>query len=210
MANIQPSASMTARPEQTRQDARPASRPDLLVGKAHGKDVAANGMVMGIAAIAWFGWAHQAEMAALQVPLAFGMAAGLALGIVCFTARRRLGGQSVHETNTKRANTVYYAAVGFEVVFAFGGAITLGKLEHPEYIIAWIMAVMGIHFLPLARLYRIRELTLTGALCIVAGAVGAITGLTGFLAPAVIAGVGGGAVLLATGIVCAARLRRAW
>lgn len=190
---------------------RAVSRPDLVIGSAaHGKDVAANAMVMGFAAMAWFGWAHQADSPALQIPLAIGMAAGLAVGIICLVARRRLGGQSVHELNTKRANTVYYAAVGFEVVFAFGGAIVLGRLEHPDYIIAWIMAIMGIHFLPLARLYRIPELTATGILCIGAGIAGAWTGLLGIFDPAVIAGGGGGTILLATGIACALRLRRAW
>lgn len=184
---------------------------DLLIGSgAHGKDVAANAMVMGFAAMAWFGWAHQADSAALQIPLAVGMAAGVALGLMCLIARRRLGGQGVHEFDNKRANTVYYAAVGFEVVFAFGGAITLGRLGQPDFIIAWIMAIMGIHFLPLSRLYRIPELAATGILCICAGIAGAWTGLLGLLDPAVIAGGGGGTILLATGIVCAVRLRRAW
>lgn len=203
----------TARPEPSpgsRPGTRTDARPDLRIGRARGKDAAANAMIMGFASVAWFGWAHQADAAWLQIPLLVGMVAGAAIGIGCLVARRRLGGRSVHETNTRHANRIYYLSLGFELVASFGGAIALGRLGHPEYIIAWIMAIMGIHFVPLSRLYRIPELVATGVLCIAAGAAGAWTGLTGMLHPAVIAGAGGGAVLLVTGIACALRLRQAW
>lgn len=196
-----------------------ANRPELSIGHASGKDVAATVMVMGFASTPWFGWAHQAGIVALQIPLALGMAAGIVLGVTGFVARGRLHtlaargvlvSRSVHEIRTRASNRVYFAALGFEVVFAFGGAFTLGRMGRPEHVIAWVMLIMGIHFIPLARLYRIPELVGAGLLCIALSLSGALTGIFGGLDPAAIAGTGAGVVLLLTGLICAARLRRAW
>lgn len=196
-----------------------AGKPELFVGRAAGKDAAANILVMGFASTAWFGWAHQAGVFALQIPLALGMAFGVVLGVVGFVARGRIGtlavrgvltSRSVHEVRTRASNRIYFAALGFELVFAFGGAFTLGRLEHPEYIIAWVMLIMGLHFIPLAKLYRIPELLGAGLLCIALSLSGALSGFMGGPGPAAIAGTGAGTVLLATGVICGVRLRRAW
>lgn len=198
---------------------RDTTRPGLFVGHAAGKDAAANVMVMGFASTAWFGWAHQAGISALQVPLALGMGFGIVLGVVGFIARGRLNtlaargviaSRSVHEVRTRASNRTYFAALGFELVFAFGGAVALGRFEHPEYIIAWVMLIMGLHFIPLAKLYRIPELVGAGLLCVVFSLAGALSSISGGPHPAAIAGTGAGVVLLTTGIMCGVRLRHAW
>lgn len=136
------------------------------------------------------------------------------LGVAVFVAllvaliRQRGGEAGGRPPQFSRA---YWLVVLAEFVAIFAGAQVLGALGLPG--LPWVTFVVGVHFLPLARMWRTPPLAWVGgllAVCGVAGLVVAIAGGSG-VAVAFVAGVVPGFVLLAgalSGAVWGARLER--
>ncbi|WP_319461324.1 hypothetical protein [Micromonospora sp. RTP1Z1] len=97
-----------------------------------------------------------------------------------------------------------------DVEFAVAGlgAALLGVLGRPGYIPVWICAVVGVHFLPLARLLRDRNLIPLGILVTFTAVVALIVGLTTRVAPSTLTGVGAGLSLAAFGALALIRALR--
>ena len=74
---------------------------------------------------------------------------------------------------------------------------------------AWILLVVGVHFLPLGRVFRIAELYSAGVAVSVIAIAAAITGAATSVAPSTVAGAGGGLVCLITALLCLRRSRAA-
>ena len=166
------------------------------------KDLAACGIVFGVASFAWFGWAQAAASTLLGVLLGIGAVLGLVLAAVSVVRRRGLPGPGRHEVDTRHANRVYATWVTAEFVLIIAGNIALGRTGHPDYIVVWTYAVMAAHFVPLARLYRIRLLDATTALGLVVAALGIVLHLTlGWATTSVVGGLGG-LLLLVSGTLC--------
>ena len=66
----------------------------------------------------------------------------------------------------------YWQVVAAEVIAIVAGNVALGLGGHPAYAPAWTLLVVGVHFLPLARMFRIPGLTAAG-LVLAAAAAGA-------------------------------------
>lgn len=92
-----------------------------------------------------------------------------------------------------------------------GAALLSGPAGLPRAVVAWVSVVVGVHFLILARIWRLPQFRLLGAGIAGCGAAGLIAAATG-AAPAVIAGIGGvlpGVLLLIASYGGAAAARRA-
>ena len=86
-----------------------------------------------------------------------------------------------------------------EALIIAGGATALGITGHSAYIAAWVLFIVGAHFVPLGRLFRIDSLVVVGILVIMVSVGAAIAGLLGTIAPTAIAGGVGGVLLILFG-----------
>lgn len=165
---------------------------------ARPKDLAATAGVLGVASAAWFAWSQ----AGGQLPTALMIAAavlGVLVGVAGFVQRGRVGGHSVHHGNPAAYRT-YNRALLFELLAIVLGNLALGRLGLGDYVPCWTIAVMGLHFLPLARLYGIGALRRLAVVVIAAGVLGVLAGVTGWAVPATVACGLGGLAMLATAI----------
>jgi hypothetical protein len=171
------------------------------------RDLAATALILGFAAVAWFGWGQAQPPAGWSVPLAIGSAAGLAVAVAAgLTARRyRMGQLSMNDARIRRA---YRRVVVTEVILCALGAVGLGLSGQSGYVAAWILLVVGAHFVPLGRLFAIGSLVVAGLVLVVVAAAAAVTGAASTVAPSFVAGAGGGAVCLACSVLCAWRALR--
>ncbi len=122
--------------------------------------------VLAFAGIAWFGWA-QDDPPSTGSPMA-----------------------------DPRVRRGYWATVVVEVALIIGGNLLLAAVGHPAYTAAWTLFVVGVHFVPLARIFHVRGLTATGVATVVVAVAAACLGLASDLAPSASAGAGGGVVFL--------------
>ncbi|MGC5165220.1 hypothetical protein [Luteimicrobium sp. DT211] len=142
-----------------------------LLSTATDRDVAFTAAVLGVAGFAWFGWAQEAPPASWRLPL--GIAAGL-----CFAAAVVGGILGVrwwdHATAlaTQADGIRFGVIVAVEVALCAAGAMVLARTGHEAWLSAWICGVVGIHFVPLARVFRDPGLVALAVLLVVV-AVGA-------------------------------------
>lgn len=165
------------------------------------RDLAVTALILGIAAFAWFGWGQAAAPAGWSVPLLIGSVAGLAVAAAgAGLARRLRSGASAMDSAQLRRR--YWQVVAVEMISIAVGWGALVATGHPAYIPAWVLLVVGVHFLPLARLFRTPGLSLAGMLLVMIAVAAAVTGAAGGAAPSTVAGAGGGLVCLGYGAAC--------
>jgi len=133
--------------------------------------------------------------------------AGLAALLVRDRGLRPAAGQAAFGS----FGSAYWLVVAGEAIAILAGAAVLnGPAALPRAVVAWVSVVVGVHFLVLAAIWRLKLFRLLGAgiaLCGVAGLTAATTGAT----TAVIAAVGGvlpGFLLLAASYWGASAPRR--
>lgn len=145
---------------------------------AYPRDVAATALVLAGAAAAWFSWSS-ADVGG-RWPLAAGVAAvvsvAVALAAVVRVRRTRASGSVMADAATRRR---YGLVVGTEVVLILVGAFVLSRVNRPGQLAPWILLVVAVHFLPLARLFRVRPLALCGTVLIVVALVAMVGEATG-------------------------------
>nr|WP_300147620.1 DUF6609 family protein [Propionicimonas sp.] len=174
-------------------------------GLATRRDLAVNALVLGAAAFVWFGWAQEGPPPGWSVFLAMGSGLGLLLALVSVVAMRRLKDGSAMSTRAGRR--AYGITVGIELAVAVAGVVVLSLTGNPDYVSPWILAVVGLHFIPMARLFGIRLLAAAGIVLTVVAIAAAVVGALTAILPSAIAGGAGGLVLLGFGL---ASLHRAW
>lgn len=167
-------------------------------GAATRRDLAVNGLILGFAGAMWLGWAQQDPPAGWSVPLSVCSGVGIVAAIVGgVLAWRNRHGASAMATDLGRRT--YYRVVGLEAVVIAVGATALGVTGHSDYIAALVLFVVGAHFVPLGRLFRIRSLVIVGVLVVATSVAAALEGLLGTVAPSAIAGGAGGILLILFG-----------
>ena len=112
----------------------------------------------------------------------------------------------MHDPAVRRA---YWRIVGTEVATCLLGVVVLGVAGQTGFLAAWILLVVGVHFLPLGRVFRITELYAAGIVVSVIAVAAAITGAATSVAPSTVAGAGGGLVCLIAALFCLRRSRTA-
>jgi hypothetical protein len=101
----------------------------------------------------------------------------------------------------------YRLIVAVEVVALFGGLAVLARIE-PAAALGWVALVVGVHLLPLSRLWSEgRQILSTGVAMTALGVIGLVLAFAtqDQSLVAVVSGVGSGAVLLGTALVSASR-----
>ena len=152
--------------------------------------------VLAFAGIAWFGWA-QADPPPSWVPyLGAGsvVSALLLVALVVLLVRRRTTpGSAMADPRVRHR---YWVTVAVEVVLIGGGNWLLAAVGHPDYDAAWTLFVVGVHFVPLARIFHAGALASVGVVVAVVAVAAAYLGLGSYLAPSAAAGAGAGLVFI--------------
>ncbi len=151
--------------------------------------------VLALAGIAWFGWAQAAPPSSWVPYLATGsgLSALLLVALLLLLRRRTTTGSPMADPRVRRG---YWVTVVVEVALIVGGNLLLAAVGHPAYDAAWTLFVVGVHFVPLARMFHSRGLALTGVLTAVVAVAAAGLGFASDLAPSAAAGAGGGVVFI--------------
>ena len=165
------------------------------------RDLAATVLVLAVAAFAWFGWSGAAAPSwwpAVAVP---GSVLALVTAVVAGlqVRRERATGTVMAEPG---ANRRYGRWVGLEVVAILVGCLVLARTGLPDLIPAWVLAVVGAHFLPLGDLFRVRLLRTCGVVLVGVAVAAAVLDVLDVTAASTVAGGAGGAVLVLTALVC--------
>lgn len=154
--------------------------------------------VLAAAGIAWFGWAQEAPPPSwVRFLVAGSVVCGLllvALVVVLVRRRTTTGSSPMADPRVRRS---YWVTVAVEVALIVGGNLVLAAVGHPAYDAAWTLFVVGVHFVPLARVFDTRGLAVTGVVTAVVAAAAAVLGLASDLSPSAAAGAGGGLAFIA-------------
>lgn len=171
------------------------------------RDAAATALVLGVAGAAWGGWAQDGSPASWSLPLTIGSALGLLLAVAAGirTFRHRHGDSAMREAGGQR---IYSRTVAIEVGLIVLGVAGLDLAGQPTYLAAWILLVVGVHFVPLGKLFRVRGLTVAGLLLPVVAVAAGVLGVTGHAAPSAVAGAGGLVIMLVVGALALYRSMR--
>lgn len=169
------------------------------------KDLAVTALILGIAAAMWFGWGQAEPPSGWSLPLNIGTFAAIAVAVGAggIVARFHHGATAMTDQRVRRG---YGITVGVEIAACGLGAAGLGLAGHSAYIAPWILLVVGVHFVPLGRLFRSVDLVWAGFALSAAAIAGAVTGMVSGVAPSAVTGAFGGLVCIACAAVC---LRRA-
>jgi hypothetical protein len=169
--------------------------------RAHGapRDLSVAALILAIAAMAWFGWGRAQPPAGWGLPLTLGMFASMA--VIPFAARliiRFRGGATARWD--RRVRRGYWITVGVEVAAIVLGANGLALAGRAAYTAPWTLLVVGVHFLPLARLFASTVLVWAGLALSAVAIAGAVTGAVSSVAPSAVTGGFGGLVLIAAAL----------
>jgi len=144
-------------------------------------------------------------------PLARGVVcalAGTAFAVVLAAFARTVAAERRSETRDPVVgfDRRYWLVVTVEVVALFGGLAVLARVE-PAAALGWIALVVGVHFVPLSRLWAPgrRQILLIGVAITVLGVAGLVLALATHRESlvALVSGLGSGAVLLGSTLTSA-------
>ena len=173
------------------------------------RDLAVTALILAIAAVMWFGWGQAQPPSGWALPLNIGTftAIAVAVGAGSVVARFHRGATAMADPRVRR---MYGITVGVEVAACGLGAAGLGLAGRSAYIAPWILLVVGVHFVPLGRLFRTFDLVWAAFALSSAVIAAAVTGVVSDVAPSAVTGAFGGLVCIACAAVCLGRaLRRA-
>jgi hypothetical protein len=157
-------------------------------------DHAVTAAILAFFGSAWFGWAHGGASSGGQLPLTLASVVALLLLVAAVVVALRVRGSGLVGQDPARSRR-YGVIVGIELATAVLGAVVLGLAGAPRWTPVWVLFVVALHMFPLAPVLANPALRVLGGLLCVATAVAFCTGLWTGVAPALTAGVGGGAVL---------------
>ncbi len=137
----------------------------------------ARGAAIGALVLSWFGafWAFASIVHWPAAPPWAYAAAGLpVVALTLFSASRIVGSATLPPANDeaeaaregKRMGRNFGIVCGIEFALIGAAAAALGSTGHPLLIPVAIALIVGLHFLPLARVFGLRVYTFTGVLCV--------------------------------------------
>jgi hypothetical protein len=171
------------------------------------RDLSVSALILGFAAMMWFGWGQAQPPPGWTLPLTIGLFAAIAVEGFAGSMVARFRGTAT-AMQDERVSRRYGITVGVEVAAIALGAVGLGLGGQPAYTAPWILLVVGVHFVPLGRLFDSVDLLWSGlVLCAVAVAA-AVTGAVSAVAPSVVTGGFGGLVLVVTAVTSLRRAAR--
>lgn len=180
---------------------------DTITGT--GRDRAATALVLAAAAALWCTWGLAEPPVSWRLPIEVAAYLAVAVAVLAgvLTWRRRHQPTAMADPAVRRS---YLRVVGVESAAICVGAVVAGASGHPALIPAWILLVVGVHFVPLGRSLAVPELVTAGVLCAAVAVVAAVAGVvgevaSGAVAPSAVAGGVGGLVMLVTAAACLVR-----
>lgn len=160
------------------------------------RDSGLTALILGVFAIAWFGWGQAQASGALTVLLTAGSsAAAVVAALGALRAFRRPRAESA--LRDRAVGRRYGIVVGVEFASAGLGAGVLSALGAPDYIPVWVCAVVGLHFFALAVVLDAPGLRGLGGSVTAVAAIALIAGVLTNVAPSGVTGSGAGLALLA-------------
>jgi hypothetical protein len=156
-------------------------------------DHAITAIILGFFASAWFGWAH-AGVTSGALWLDAGSALAVLIAIAALVTAFRVPRERAAMRDPAQGRR-YGIVVGIEFTLIVLGAVVLGVVHHPRWLAVWTLAVVGVHFIPLARPLNTRALYPLGILTCVAALAALVVGVASTVEPATVAGIGGGIAL---------------
>ncbi|MDO5699069.1 MAG: hypothetical protein Q4G51_13955 [Dermatophilus congolensis] len=179
--------SVTQRAANAQESASPfAERPTQF-------DLMASATVLSIAATAWFLWGRADGIA--TTPLLVGAALAVVMLVVAITRLRSAQGPSTMAVDAQ-ARRMYWIGTGGEIVAIPLAAIFLARAQLHELIPAAVLAIVALHFIPLAIAFRLFELWWVIGACLVVCAAAVWMFAAGHDGARALTGGLGGAVLL--------------
>jgi hypothetical protein len=169
------------------------------------RDLSVSALILGIAGAMWFGWGRAQPPAGWRLPIGIGMLAAIAVAVLAGIAVRRFR-RGPTAMDDRRVSRGYGITVGIEVAAIAIGVLGLGLAGRPAYTASWILLVVGVHFMPLGRMFGSVDLLWSGLVLSAVAIAAAMTGAVSAVAPSAVTGAFGGLVLVAA---AAASLRRA-
>jgi hypothetical protein len=173
------------------------------------RDLAVTAVILGIAAALWFGWGQAQPPAGWGLPMSIGSFAAIAVAAAAgiTVARFRHGATAMGSRRVRRA---YGITVGIETAVIGLGAVGLALAGRSADTAPWILLVVGVHFVPLGRLFGSADLRWAGLALAAVAIAGAVTGAVSAVAPSAVTGAFGGLVMMAAAAASLGRaLRRA-
>ena len=184
------SAPQTAAPGWRRSresDANAAERPTQV-------DLLSSAVVLCIAATAWFLWGRTDGIA----PTALLVAAGLSLVTLVLVIMRLRGAQGPSTMAVDpQARRMYWIGTAGEIVAIPMAAVVLTRSGMPEIVPAAVLAIVALHFIPLAIAFKLADLWWVIAACLAVSVAAVGVYLAGYDVARALAGGLGGLVLLA-------------
>ncbi|CAG7605699.1 hypothetical protein ACFPZL_11715 [Leucobacter soli] len=167
------------------------------------RDLLMTGVIFGVAAFVWSGWAQERPPThwIWRIVLALLGLGGLALTGISMPAviRNWTGPTAISFGGT--ASTIYLTVFALEVVAIVVVAIWATRRRRGDLIAPLVLAVVGIHFIPLAPVFGQPIFAVTGILVTIVAVVAALLPL-GIAARSFWCGILGAPVLLVVGAIC--------
>jgi hypothetical protein len=180
---------------QTRAPERPQGTP---------RDLSVSALILGFAAMMWFGWGQAQPPPGWSLPLTIGLFAAIAVEGFAGSLVFRFRGTAT-AMRDQRVSRRYGITVGVEVAVIALGAVALGLAGRGAYTAPWILLVVGVHFLPLGRLFDSVDLLWSGLVLSGVAVAAAVTGAVSAVAPSAVTGGFGGLVLVAAAVASLCR-----
>ena len=117
---------------------------------------------------AWMGAARSVPLLVLITVIGCGLAGA---SLARFVGARRRASSSAAATGPRRKWLGFTLVVAAEAVAISWVASALARAGHEDWIAAGVILIVGLHFVPLARVFRYRPYALTGLALVVVGGV---------------------------------------
>jgi hypothetical protein len=156
-------------------------------------------LIEGFFALMWFGWGQTNAPSWLSLALLVGSAvAVIVAGVGAVVAVRATGQRTAMAQREIRLR--YNVIVGLEFLLIATGVVILGRTGSATLIPVWVCTVVGVHFLPLARVFPGLFLVplAAGLLVVAVGAL--VAGLLTGTSPGTVVGPGAGTCLIAAAV----------
>jgi hypothetical protein len=156
-------------------------------------------LIEGFFAFMWFGWGQAEAPSWLTLPLLVGSCLGAIVALTGGVVAVRATGQRTAMAE-REIRLRYNVIVGVEFLLIGVGVGILGHTGSARWIPVWVCAVVGVHFLPLARVFPGLFLVPL-AWALVAIALSAfVLGLATLTSPSTVTGPGAGLCLIAAAV----------
>lgn len=161
----------------------------------HIRDSAMSALILGFFASAWFGWAQERPPDTWRIPLIVGSVVSVFIAITggLLAWQHWSDSSALHDSG---AMTRFIVIFWVEFVFSAIGAGLLAWSGKSAYMAVWICLVVGVHFLPLAPLFKDPWFVVLGIALILVAVIAILVVRRTSIAPSAITGVGAGVTLL--------------